>query len=43
MNDLMMPMLDIEWEILRPINPERIAFTAMVRFDRTESPVQATG
>jgi hypothetical protein len=37
MNDLMMPMLDIEWEILRPINPEKIAFTAMVRFDRKET------
>ena len=37
MNDLMMPMLDIEWEILRPINPERIAFTAMVRFDKKET------
>jgi hypothetical protein len=36
MNDLMMPMLDIEWEILRPINPEKIAFTAMVRFDKKE-------
>ena len=34
LNDAMMPMLDIEWEILRPINSERIAFTAMVRFDR---------
>ena len=34
LNDAMMPMLDIEWEILRPINAERIAFTAMVRFDR---------
>jgi hypothetical protein len=33
----MMPMLDIEWEILRPINSERIAFTAMVRFDRKEA------
>ena len=37
LNDAMMPMLDIEWEILRPINAERIAFTAMVRFDRKES------
>lgn len=37
MNDLMMPMLDIEWEILRPINPEKIAFTAMVRFDKRET------
>ena len=37
LNDAMMPMLDIEWEILRPINSERIAFTAMVRFDRKES------
>ena len=36
LNDAMMPMLDIEWEILRPINAERIAFTAMVRFDRKE-------
>ena len=36
LNDAMMPMLDIEWEILRPINSERIAFTAMVRFDRKE-------
>ena len=37
LNDAMMPMLDIEWEILRPINSEKIAFTAMVRFDRKES------
>ena len=37
LNDAMMPMLDIEWEILRPINSERIAFTAMVRFDRKEA------
>ena len=37
LNDAMMPMLDIEWEILRPINAERIAFTAMVRFDRKEA------
>ena len=37
LNDAMMPMLDIEWEILRPINVERIAFTAMVRFDRKET------
>jgi hypothetical protein len=34
LNDAMMPMLDIEWEILRPINAEKIAFTAMVRFDK---------
>ena len=33
-NDLLMPMLDIEWEILRPISAEKIAFTAMVRFDK---------
>jgi len=37
-NDLMMPMLDIEWEILRPISMEKVAFTAMVRFDRKEAP-----
>ena len=37
LNDAMMPMLDIEWEILRPINAEKIAFTAMVRFDRKEA------
>jgi hypothetical protein len=37
LNDAMMPMLDIEWEILRPINSERIAFTAMVRFDKKET------
>src|SRR5215208_6294507 len=30
-NDLLMPMLDIEWEILRPISSKKIAFTAMVR------------
>ena len=35
-NDLLMPMLDIEWEILRPINSKKIAFTAMVRFDKKE-------
>ena len=39
LNDAMMPMLDIEWEILRPINAEKIAFTAMVRFDRKETAV----
>ena len=33
-NDLLMPMLDIEWEILRPISSKKIAFTAMVRFDK---------
>ena len=38
LSDAMMPMLDIEWEILRPINSEKIAFTAMVRFDRKETP-----
>jgi len=37
LNDSMMPMLDIEWEILRPINAEKIAFTAMVRFDKKET------
>ena len=37
LNDAMMPMLDIEWEILRPINSDKIAFTAMVRFDRKEA------
>jgi hypothetical protein len=37
MNDLMMPMLDIEWEILRPISMEKVAFTAMVRFDKKET------
>jgi hypothetical protein len=33
-NDLLMPMLDIEWEILRPISSKKVAFTAMVRFDK---------
>lgn len=33
-NDLLMPMLDIEWEILRPITSKKVAFTAMVRFDQ---------
>ena len=33
-NDSLMPMLDIEWEIMRPIGVEQIAFTAMVRFDK---------
>ena len=33
-HDLLMPMLDIEWEILRPISAKKIAFTAMVRFDK---------
>ena len=37
-NDAMMPMLDIEWEILRPISLEKVAFTAMVRFDKKEVP-----
>ncbi|RPJ20485.1 MAG: hypothetical protein EHM33_28350, partial [Chloroflexi bacterium] len=35
-NDLLMPMLDIEWEIMRPISSKKIAFTAMVRFDKKE-------
>jgi hypothetical protein len=35
-NDALMPMLDIEWEIMRPISMEKVAFTAMVRFDRRE-------
>lgn len=35
-NDALMPMLDIEWEIMRPISVEKVAFTAMVRFDRKE-------
>jgi hypothetical protein len=33
-NDALMPMLDIEWEIVRPISMEKVAFTAMVRFDK---------
>ena len=33
-NDSLMPMLDIEWEIMRPISMEMVAFTAMVRFDK---------
>lgn len=33
-NDLLMPMLDIEWEIMRPINADKVAFTAMVRFEK---------
>jgi hypothetical protein len=33
-NDLLMPMLDIEWEILRPISSKKVAFTAMVRFEK---------
>jgi hypothetical protein len=37
-NDMLMPMLDIEWEILRPISSKKIAFTAMVRFDKKEIP-----
>jgi hypothetical protein len=27
-------MLDIEWEIMRPISMEKVAFTAMVRFEK---------
>jgi hypothetical protein len=33
-NDALMPMLDIEWEIMRPISGRKIAFTAMVRFNK---------
>lgn len=33
-NDMLMPMLDIEWEFLRPITSKKVAFTAMVRFDK---------
>ena len=33
-NDALMPMLDIEWEIMRPITMEKVAFTAMVRFEK---------
>src|SRR5512138_761634 len=36
-NDALMPMLDIEWEIMRPISSKKIAFTAMVRFDKKEA------
>jgi hypothetical protein len=36
-NDSLMPMLDIEWEIMRPISMEKVAFTAMVRFDNQEA------
>ncbi len=36
-NDALMPMLNIEWEILRPISSKKIAFTAMVRFDKQET------
>jgi hypothetical protein len=36
-NDMLMPMLDIEWEILRPISSKKIAFTAMVRFEKKEA------
>jgi hypothetical protein len=36
-NDALMPMLDIEWEIVRPISSKKIAFTAMVRFDKKSS------
>lgn len=36
-NDMLMPMLDIEWEILRPISAKKIAFTAMIRFDKKET------
>jgi hypothetical protein len=35
-DDLLMPMLDIEWEIMRPISMEKVAFTAMVRFDQED-------
>ena len=30
-DDLLMPMLDTEWEILRPISLEKVAFAAMVK------------
>ena len=33
-DDLLMPMLDIEWEIMRPINEDKVAFTAMIRFEK---------
>ena len=33
-NDALMPMLDIEWEIMRPISSKKVAFTAMVKFDK---------
>ena len=36
-NDLLMPMLVIEWEIMRPIGAEKVAFTAMVRFVQKET------
>ena len=41
--DLLMPMLDIEWEIMRPIGVEKVAFTAMVRFDRKETAATNSG
>ena len=36
-DDSLMPMLDIEWEIMRPIGLEKVAFTAMIRFDKTRA------
>jgi hypothetical protein len=30
-DDLLMPMLDSEWEILRPINLKKVAFAAMIK------------
>src|SRR5512138_2354051 len=36
-NDALMPMLDIEWEIMRPISSKKVAFTAMVRFDKKKN------
>ena len=35
-HDSLMPMLDIEWEIMWPISMEKVAFIAMVRFDMKE-------
>lgn len=32
-DDALMPMLDIEWEIMRPIGMDQVAFTAMIRFE----------
>jgi hypothetical protein len=42
MNDLVMPMPDIQWEILRPISLDKVAFTAMVRSGGKETAVTSS-
>jgi len=38
-DDFRMPMIDLEWEILRPISLEKVAFAAMAKPDFNETSI----